>query len=236
MARNEIDGQAEALRYIHNNYVAERNMDNSQFRAAWDMITSKAMKPKDLVDKVSDTTKTYFDINNMSSCSEPYGIGHHLDNYKAFIVNPRLLIPNNFSNSSKDQLNAVNHGDIEYLGVKYKDLLKQMLVYYRDGESTSSKFVAPSLYPRIIYRSLVNSTDAGTSEDGALYDGSNIYNEISRVEGIWINVAGNNDKVNSVKRSDYFDFYIRTCWQSPGSMTPSTITTVVRLYNPEVME
>ena len=69
-----------------------------------------------------------------------------------------------------------------------------------------------------------------------MYDGTEIYNKIERAEGIWINVAGNNNNKLDVKRSDYFDFYIRTCWQSAGTNTPSTITTVVRLYNPEVME
>ncbi|MBR3176640.1 prepilin-type N-terminal cleavage/methylation domain-containing protein [Candidatus Saccharibacteria bacterium] len=241
MARNEIDGQAEALRYIHNNYVAERNMDKSQFRDAWNKITSKAMKPSELVDKPTD--KIFFDINNMEKCDDAYGENGHLANYQAFIINPRLLIPNNLSNNSQDRVKQIvqaNQTNVEYLGVPYANLLDQMLVYYKNDLGISSKFSAPSLYPRIIYRAL--STDAsegingGTSDDGALYDGSNIYNEVSRVEGIWINVAGNNNRINSVKRSDYFDFYIRTCWHSAGTHVPSTITTVVRLYNPEVME
>lgn len=241
MARNEIDAQAEALRYIHNNYVAERNMDNSQFRDAWNSITAKAMKPSDLVDKESETFKAYFDINNMETCDDAYvKPGGHLDSYNAFIINPRLLIPNNFSNSGKDQTMAINHGDIEYLGVGYRDLLDEMLVYYRNGEDASSKFASPSLYPRIIYSPLQtrdgNKNSGKTTENGALYDGTEIYNKIERAEGIWINVAGNNNNKLDVKRSDYFDFYIRTCWQSAGTNTPSTITTVVRLYNPEVME
>ena len=37
MARNEIDAQAEALRFIHHSYVAERQMnsDESSFRYIW---------------------------------------------------------------------------------------------------------------------------------------------------------------------------------------------------------
>ena len=40
MARNEIDAQAEALRFIHNNYIAEREFseDKWQFTDLWNKI------------------------------------------------------------------------------------------------------------------------------------------------------------------------------------------------------
>ncbi len=224
MARNEIDGQADALRYIHNNYVAERNMDNSQFRTAWNTITQKAMRPSQVKDGEDDNV--FFDINNMESCEEPYGSGNHLESFDAFVINPRLLIPNNFSDEGE------HNTDIKYMGVEYKNLINKMFVYARDANN--KVFYPPSLYPRIIYKEMDSSATNDELGDRSLYDYGAIYNDIARAEGIWINAVGNDDTFSY--RSDYFDFYIRTCWHSAGTRVPSTITTVVRLYNPEVME
>lgn len=53
---------------------------------------------------------------------------------------------------------------------------------------------------------------------------------ISSVDGIWIEavkssaVAGEN--------SGFIDFHIRACWYSPASGAPSTLGTIVRLYEP----
>ena len=48
--------------------------------------------------------------------------------------------------------------------------------------------------------------------------------------GIWVNaVKGKSD--TSVPM--YYNFYIHTCWYSPGFSAPSTLDTVVRLYNPK---
>ncbi len=44
-------------------------------------------------------------------------------------------------------------------------------------------------------------------------------------EGIWIQAvesAGNN----------FYDFHIRACWSTPGSAVPTTLGTIVRLYEP----
>ena len=225
MARNEIDGQADALRYIHNNYVAERNMDNSQFRKAWNTITQKAMRPSQVKD--GEDNNVFFDINNMESCEEPYEGGNHLENFRAFVVNPRLLIPNNFSDEGE------HNADIEYMGIPYDKLLNKMLVYANDQDGKNA-FSSPSLYPRIIYKEMDSSATDDELEDRSLYDYGAIYNDIAKAEGIWINAVGNDNQFSY--RSDYFDFYIRTCWHSAGTRVPSTITTVVRLYNPEVME
>lgn len=240
MARNEIDQQSEALRFIHNNYVAERNMDKSQFRQAWDNITEKASESDSIKDSNNDDgTTTFFDINNMGSCEEPYnkGINPHLSAYKAFIVNPRLLIPNNYRDDD-DGVSNIAAEKVAYMGVPYNKLLSKMLIYRngvdsQSGESLASKFVPPSLYPRILYKEM-EGNDNKDADERSLSDMGNIYNEIDRAEGIWINAVGN--ATYNAKRSDYFDFYIRTCWHSAGTSVPSTITTVVRLYNPEVME
>ena len=48
-----------------------------------------------------------------------------------------------------------------------------------------------------------------------------------RAEGIWI------EPVAPAARSGYYDFYIYACWQAPGSNVPTTLGTIVRLYDPE---
>jgi hypothetical protein len=56
---------------------------------------------------------------------------------------------------------------------------------------------------------------------------------LSSADGIWIEavrsstVAGNNQT-----NTGYIDFNIRACWESSGQSNPSTIGTIVRLYEP----
>lgn len=224
MARNEIDAQAEALRFIHQSYVAERQKTSSEsgFKHLWETITSHAVRPKDIEDDASDLMDgglTAFDINNMDSCSVAYSTSGngHFEKYKSFVMNTRLVLPD------------ANKKNPKYLNVDYNTLLNGEIVVDK------SRLAEASLYPRIVYKK--NSSSASNTDNLNINDGDvidNLYNLVSSAEGIWIDVAGNNQ--NNPQRSDFFDFYIRTCWQSSGTRVPSTLTTVVRLYNPEVMQ
>ena len=238
MARNEIDAQAEALRFIHNGFVSERQKatGEGEFSDIWSDIIDNAVRPsqtedgKSLINDDENTGGSSFNINNMNSCDDAYGSDSqkHLNRYSAFILNTRLMIPNLAKNFS-------------YLNRKYSEgednLMKNMVVHYTvdNGKKIMNP---PSLYPRLIYKKLKTDTAdtcQNTDSDCARLDeGGALYNAIDSAEGIWINAVGNNEYM--VRRSDYFDFYIRTCWQSTGSNAPSTITTVVRLYNTEIME
>ncbi len=243
MARNEIDAQAEALRFIHNNYVAERQKleEQSQFRKIWSKLTSNAVRPSMTLDEATDVIEgRSFDINDMTTCDEPYKSMGHLERYKAFVLNTRLIVP---------ELSA--GADFRYLGYGYNktvagkdsNLLDHIIEYYYLGGVKSKKFVPPSLYPRIIYKKL-NDTGLGAatndSDDAVLDEGEDIFNDVALAEGVWINAVSNLENIGGTldpkKGADYYDFYIRTCWHAAGQRTPSTITTVVRLYNPEVME
>jgi hypothetical protein len=140
------------------------------------------------------------------------------------------MIPSNFDNNSKDQVGVSDN--MKYLGKDYKtELLNLMLVDYSNNGSI---FSTPSLYPRIIYDALNDSSTANNRDARTLAEQGIVYNKLAQAEGIWVTVAGDNDA--TPERSNYYDFYIRTCWLSAGTRVPSTITTVVRLYNPEVME
>ena len=216
MARNEIDAQAEALRFIHSGYVAERQRPegSSQFRDIWKKITKRASVPEKAAKNV---TGVPFDINEMNSCADAYASKAHLDAFKAFAINTRLVMPKLSSS-------------FNYLGLPYSDLIKYTVVY-KDKGSTGT-FSAPSLYPRIVYGKL-NGDGAGKS--GLLDEGGEVFNKIQRAEGIWIDAVKNDgvDGKDDAAHVAYYDFYIRTCWQAAGRHVPSTITTVVRLYNPE---
>lgn len=236
MARNEIDAQAEALRFIHNSYVSERQESEaqSQFRKVWNKIISNASIPSlTASNAVSTDSGMSFDINDMNSCEEAYQDNAHLERFKAFVLNTRLIVPEFSTNSN-----------FSYLGLKYSDksssgednLMNHMIIYYSNGGLKSGKFSSPSLYPRIIYGKL--SGGSATNGDGSVLDeGDDIYNDVASAEGIWINAVSNTENIlGASKGADYYDFYIRTCWQAAGRRAPSTITTVVRLYNPEVMQ
>ena len=55
---------------------------------------------------------------------------------------------------------------------------------------------------------------------------------ISSVEGIWIepvrSLLGAGNQINT----GYIDFHIRACWDGPGQSVPVTLGTIVRLYEP----
>lgn len=58
-----------------------------------------------------------------------------------------------------------------------------------------------------------------------------VYNDdssVSRAYGLWI------EAVPSVNNNGpgFVDFHIRACWDSPGGVTPMTLGTIVRLYEP----
>ena len=240
MARNEIDAQAEALRYIHSSYVAERQLSQSQsqFRKLWDAIRDIANTSNELENSSFDSVQ--FDINTLDSCSEAYGIdggyarvGSAVYSLNSFVLNTRLLLPDSDTSYAGDSYDTV-----------MKDIVVGMIRVEGETEQQPNKLWSPSLYPRIVYESKgsladsdsrgISAENANSNIDGSLVE-SKIYDRISRAEGIWIVAAGEGTASN-ITKSSYYDFYIRTCWHSVGERAPSTITTIVRLYNPEVIE
>ena len=242
MARNEIDAQAEALRYIHNNYVAERQKleGESQFRKIWSKLISNAVRPSLTVQEMGENEEgKSFDINNMDTCEDPYKPQGHMERYKAFILNTRLIVP---ELSPGNDFTYLGYGYNKKLAGKDSSLLDHIIEYYNQGGMKSDKFSAPSLYPRLLFKKLgtgISGTTNDVNEIG-LDESSDVYNDVYKAEGVWINAVSNIETLGGVvdpkRGADYYDFYIRTCWHAAGKRAPSTITTVVRLYNPEVME
>jgi len=201
MARNEIDAQAEALRFIHTNYLAERNFADNQYRDLWETVIKYARAPS------YNLARSFNDIDN---CTEAYpGTGMRTDyqdiaSLRAFILNTRLIQPKSIVGAS---------------GTSLDDIIVNV---------DSARLVESPLYARIIYGS-----STGSSVDGKLKEQSE-YRDIVVAEGIWIIAVKSEEEVN--KQPEFYDFYIRTCWHSVGRRVPSTIGTIVRLYNPEIFK
>lgn len=191
MTRNEIDIQAEALRFIQSSYIAERDNDeaNRKYSKLWTEIKNHA---------VPDTEVNSILTYQPSTCSALYQNDGEAKKY-GFILNTR-------------KLNEIKN------------------VLY-DGK-TSSVLKQASLYPRLIF---------GSSDE--LYAGTNISNNITAAEGLYI-IAVRDSKTdgtisvgtdgNTSKKQAYYDFYIRSCWDAPGSNVPTTTSTVIRLYDPDI--
>lgn len=75
MARNEIDIQAESLRFVQNAY--ESSQSNNNYKALWDTITSNALAQPP--------------ARPANSCDSAYASNGIVYNSKAFVLDPRNL-------------------------------------------------------------------------------------------------------------------------------------------------
>ena len=200
LAREEIDAQAEALRFIHSAYIAddESGDKNDPYTKLWEEITKKAVNVKGMSKQNAEKFQQY----RPSTCNDIYNSANGKDVLnRSFVINTRAL----------SNLTTTN----------YKNA-------YFSYAGNDSKFIEAKTYPRIVYSSAqANNTDALTNNSG-----TNIY----RVEGVYVlaisDPASTYITGSSNRGSAYYDFYIRTCWYGTGSENPSTISTVIRLYNP----
>ncbi len=203
MARNEIDAQAEALRFIHNSFLSEREYTESEqvYKDLWKRLTDSNVS--------GGLSNDYTDVPdlNFSSCDVPYdnSQSNSISSTHGFIVNTRKIDPTN-----------VNDTIIPY---------------------SQDKFVATQLYPRIIYSNTGYLNSDQNSDDDILASGQK-YTTVASVDGIWVTSIAGVKTGNSIYTGvpEYYDFHIRTCWYAPGASTPSTIGTIIRLYNPELLE
>lgn len=209
LTREELDAQAEALRFIHESYISgsqsEVKESDNKYEKLWNTII------KDNITKYSTTTQeTAVKKYNPSSCAEVFDntnkkvitpSGASASNFKPFVINTRRL-----STVNPDNVLITN---------------------------SSGKFRTASTYPRIIYSGQAENT----SLDNQIQFNSSTVNQ---VQGIYIiAVPGDPESVvegTSIKsKVAYYDFYIRSCWMPLNSDRASTISTVVRLYDPAVI-
>lgn len=202
ITRQEIDGQAEALRFIQSAYVAGgEEVDaatTAKYAKLWDDISKRA---------INLTSENQAAILNYTpaTCDEIYDSSepakwNTLGKQKAFLINTRAM-------SSND--------------------INKILINY-----SPEVFHPASTYPRIIYNNIdsdalynpdINFDFTITRAEGIYIiavrdkDGTNIVNP---------------DSGGISTKSAYIDFYIRSCWFTPSADRPSTISTAIRLYDP----
>lgn len=87
----------------------------------------------------------------------------------------------------------------------------------RTMKKVDKKPISAITYPRIAFSS--------TQIDENKIDNSWNTN-VDSSQGIWI------EAIKSNKKENYYDFHIRACWSAAGVNVPSTIGTIVRLYDP----
>ena len=231
MARNGIDAQAEALRFLQNNFSAEREWADSkrQFTDIWNEITAVKGVEASQIPGGGDINDLQYE-----NCSDVYDSQVYLKNSSnkspAFILNTRLVQPKTVVSSAK-----------------YAELLKKIVISPTEvslADSGRDFIMRPAvIYPRLTYTVLMFDDELndgqehirGTNDDDSLAE-SKLYREVYSAEGIWIITVNGDKSVNVGSHPQYFDFYIRTCWQSVGTKAPSTLSTIIRLYNPEVIE
>ena len=186
VAREEIDTQAEALRFIQNAYLNES--EDSNYAEIWKQITKN-------LTEVNDSFMP-------SSCSAIYDNPNESELKNAFVINYRKL----------------NTGDVEDIVIRQAD--------------NPGLFTLAQSSPRLTF-----NTSNSLMEDNAFTN-----KNLLRAEGIYVIVAKDNNSTaiaegdTILSGSAYYDFYIRTCWYAAANATPSTISTVIRLYDPDIDE
>ena len=232
MARNEIDAQAEALRFIQNSFLAEREVtpDKQQFTQLWHRLTRRSDDCDHLNScglAIPPSQLASFDVQ---ACSEAYGstVDSLMSASHAFVINTRLLQPSNADFDFDDFFASSDPSN------NYSTLVNQIII---SAQGNSDKFGETPLHPRLLFTHAGFNTDYSSDQlvEEDDFGTSHLYRSVARAEGIWvIAVRGTQDPGRS--EPEFFDFYIRTCWYEPGSDIPTAIGTIVRLYNPEVIE
>ena len=222
LTREEIDAQAEALRYIHDSYINDKNATNENGGKnenlptidLWRTITSNAItlsgdnSDNDIVEYAPETCTNILDANS--------DIRDH-----AFVLDTRRL----------NQNNAVAY------------------IRARPTNGEDSIFFPASTYPRLIFGNSdgnlteQNAGNINVGRNNLVGDLTNL-SALNRVEGMYIIAVADlntttvldldGNPTGADKGPAYYDFYIRTCWYGTDAETPSTISTVIRLHNPDV--
>ena len=215
MARTAIDSQAEALRFIHAAYLAEKKVTDptaKKYTSLWQAITGAAY-PWSGVGAIPAgfySAATYNNIGDSGSCPDIYN--HKDDNEalvaKSFVINPRRLD----SSASASEITSA---------------------FQQYAPSGANKVLYDTAtYPRLVYPTTATGETLSERDNLSNYD---TRLNLSRAEGIWVTAIQSQKTVSvaGTNKPEYYDFYIRTCWDSADD-TSSTISTTIRLYNPDV--
>lgn len=202
LARESIDTQAEALRFIQNSYASNKEGSDQPLSAVWQKIKENAITASSEKDLQFAPTQ----------CGTAFG--NATPDY-AFVINPRTL-------SSK------------YANVK--DYVKNTYISAKGNKGSGKQFTLASTYPRLVFGTSANNSD----DNSALSTGSGS-DSLFHAEGIYVIAVRDSNTTNIIEGdqtsktgSAFYDFYIRTCWDSFGGEA-SSISTLVRLYDSDAI-
>ncbi len=218
MARNEIDAQAEALRFIREAYISEKNIDPNDrlYTGVWEALTNSAnvYNSNAANRELPEHFVSAYTAN--SSCNSVYTSDAVPE--ESFVVNMHRL-----------------DGEIIASTTCKRGASGNCVLVKKQSSSIKALEVSP-VYPRILYGTPTytvgeynpNSELTDNTTEGNTIQSSSDHLNVQKAQGIWITtVASSDDAI-----PEYYDFYIRTCWNAPGINTPAIISSIIRLYNP----
>lgn len=232
VTREGIDAQAEALRFIQSSYLAggQANLaGNVKYKSLWEAITARAVTAGSAEQPIFEAALAF----NPGTCASLYS-EDNLDVNNVFAQHGFII-------------NTKNLG-LSFDGLSATDIPAQterIVVAATRGEKL---FKEAATYPRVIY----DTNEAWSNEN----DATNIQNNqkntpVIGVEGLYVVAVKDPCSTNIVNgqmsglmacpsgsggTAAYYDFYIRSCWYGPGADRPSTISTVIRLYDPAAVQ
>ena len=217
-ARNELNAQAEAIRFIHSSYVSELTLQDcntapagepcQQYKALWDKIVAGAMQPSNAISDNYTITDLYSTCREIYADSDPtVAYRNLLAKNKAYVINTRELIAPKATGASLDR--------------SYISVLDQ-----------SSLFTPALLNARIIFTAGSPGAADTDSSVTTISDttSSLIYRKVARAEGIWVTTVRGDAGAGE---PNFYDFHINSCWYGSNSNVPTVLDAVIRLYNPE---
>lgn len=237
-ARNELNAQAEALRFIHSSYISEKTLPlrseitDSQFNRGekyqqyeqlWNTIISNAITPAqakdsgllDLADTVNNSDSSDVRVAGCERVYESTNTGTMLSRNNAFILNTRNL----------SSLDANGHADV---GVSYISARTNPEFFSAAPLNARVLFTTAQRFNQIKDNDTAFDSENDENSSEQFTDGLPIYRYVAQAEGIWV-VAVTDGNANP----QYYDFYIESCWYGPNTTAPTALDTVIRLYNPE---
>ena len=181
--------------------------DNMTYSNLWYRIVEQ---------KISSDQLPNLDATN---CDDLYNsIDKNIYGAKAFIINPRKIVSGNIEGNS--------------------DYYRNTLIVADNSSVSAIKFQPAVLNPRVIYTgSDFNVDGTPITSDDVFSEDENPdlrYTKVSLVEGIYDMVMAG--KAENTDKPPHYDFYIYTCWMPSGAKRPTTIGTVLRLFNPEFVD
>ncbi len=206
LAREEIDAQAETIRFIHNAYTTNRENKDRPLPKLWEKIVENAIDLEEVYCEGGNQKECQESILQYSpqTCAELYDEEKNPVYDKAFVINPR----------------KINDGPAAYISLKDSDKLVKASTYPRLIFGNNNK-------------NDDNSDLQNTHNYTDLYHAEGIY-VIAVKDPNSTNIINIEDTGEEDGESAYYDFYIRTCWYGTGNEEPSTISTVIRLHDSHV--